>query len=280
MATNYTFSQVCEIINEGKNTEALIDIGRRYPLLMCAVSKVTAVAGDSFVELMGYLPDHLTANKVYNAMKAGANNDATSDDTDDDDAATTEKEAEEPKPAKKEKKAKESSDDAGEKSYESMSGKELWDILGKVGKRKDCKEKMGGCKKEQMVEYINKYGLGDATTEESEEPAEDTGSDDEAKENPYDGMTAMELFKECKKRGIKAAPKQKAKAYAELLLKDDAEKAASDDDAEEENAEDDGWGDDDAEEETPKKAVKAPKEKNVKAKKAAKEEDDDDDWEI
>ena len=279
MATNYTFSQVCEIINEGKNTEALIDIGRRYPLLMCAVSKVTAVAGDSFVELMGYLPDHLTANKVYNAMKAGANNDATSDDADDDDAASSEKEAEEPKAAKKEKKANESSNDAGEKSYESMSGKELWDILGKAGKRKDCKEKMGGCKKEQMVEYINKYGLGADPTEEAEEPAEEAEAE-EAKENPYDGMSAMELFKECKKRGIKAAPKQKAKAYVELLLKDDAEKAASDEDSEEENTESDGWDDDDAEEETPKKATKAPKEKNAKAKKAAKEEDDDDDWEI
>ena len=273
MATNYTFSQVCEIINEGKNTEALIDIGRRYPLLMCAVSKVTAVAGDSFVELMGYLPDHLTANKVYNAMKAGANNDATSDDTDDDDAATIEKEAEEPKPAKKEKKDKESSDDAGEKSYESMSGKELWDILGKAGKRKDCKEKMGGCKKEQMVEYINKYGLGADPTEEAEEPAKEAEAE-EAKENPYDGMTAMELFKECKKRGIKATPKKPAKFYADLLIKNDAEAAKSNED----EAEDD-WSEEADEPKTKDSGKKAGK-KSAKAAKKEETTDDDDDWEI
>ena len=276
MATNYTFSQVCEIINEGKNTEALIDIGRRYPLLMCAVSKVTAVAGDSFVELMSYLPDHLTANKVYTAMKSGANNDAASDDTDDDDTTATEKEAEEPKANKKA--TKESSNDAGEKDYKSMSGKELWELLGKADKRKDCKEKMGGTNKKQMVEYITKYGLGADPATEAEESAEEAEAEvEEAKENPYDGMSAMELFKECKKRGIKAEPKQKAKVYAMMLMKDDA--AAANDNAND-SGDDDGWGDDDAEEETPKKATKAPKEKNAKAKKAAKEEDDDDDWEI
>lgn len=283
MATNYTFSQVCAIINEGKNTEALIDIGRRYPLLMCAVSKVTAVAGDSFVELMNYLPDHLTANKVYNAMKAGVNSDISTEDTDDDASDADIKPTAEPKAAKKGKKViidaeKVPDDDSGEKSYESMSGKELWDILGKAGKRKDCKEKMGGCKKEQMVEYINKYGLGSEPAEEAED--EETEAEDTTT-NPYDGMTAPELFKECKNRGIKAAPKQKAKVYVDLLLKDDAAKADSDDDADEEATESDGWDDDDAgEEEAPKKG-KASKEKNAKAKKAAKEEDDDDDnWEI
>ena len=274
MATNYTFSQVCNIINEGKNTEALIDIGRRYPLLVCAVSKVTALAGDSFVELMSYLPDHLTANKVYTAMKADANTDIATEDTGDD--AT-----EEPKAPKKGKKViidaeKVPTDDTDEKDYKSMSGKELWDLLGKADKRKDCKEKMGGTNKKQMVEYITKYGLGDTTTEEAEN--EETEAE-ETTTNPYDGMTAPELFKECKNRGIKAAPKQKAKVYVDLLLKDDAAKAASDEDAEEETTENDGWDDDAGEEEAPKKG-KASKEKNAKAKKAAKEEDDDDDWEI
>ena len=62
--------------------------------------------------------------------------------------------------------------------------------------------------------------------EQDEEEAEDGGK--------YAGMNAMELFKECKKRGIKAAPKKPAKHYIELLEKDDAKSEADDD-------EDDDW---------------------------------------
>ena len=75
-------------------------------------------------------------------------------------------------------------------------------------------------------------------------------------------MTAMELFKECKKRGIKTEPKQKASVYIKLLEADDAKQNASAD-------EDDDWGDD--EDEKPSKPSK-------KTKKPV--EDDDDDWDI
>lgn len=51
----------------------------------------------------------------------------------------------------------------------------------------------------------------------------------------YDGMNAMELFKECKKRGIKAQPKKTAKFYKDLLEKNDAEGASDGED------EDDDW---------------------------------------
>ena len=96
--------------------------------------------------------------------------------------------------------------------------------------------------------------------------------------DPYAGKDAIELFKECKKRGIKAAAKKTAKFYANLLKKADEEAAAE---AEEAEADDD-WDDDDEEEEAP-----APK-KKATAKKAAKkaepedddDDDDDDDWDI
>lgn len=55
------------------------------------------------------------------------------------------------------------------------------------------------------------------------EPEPEADDDaDEAEGGKYDGMNAMQLFKECKKRGIKAAPKKPAKFYIELLEKDDA----------------------------------------------------------
>lgn len=99
--------------------------------------------------------------------------------------------------------------------------------------------------------------------ESEEETDEDTDSDD-----PYAGKSAMDLFKECKKRKIKAEPKKPAKFYAELLKKDDAAKSET------EETEDEDWGNDEEEKKPVKKAAKKP----VKAVK--KEEDDDEDWDI
>lgn len=63
--------------------------------------------------------------------------------------------------------------------------------------------------------------------------------DEKADGGKYDGMTAPELFKECKKRGIKAAPKKPAKFYVELLEKEDNAKADSvDSDFDDEDDED------------------------------------------
>ena len=58
---------------------------------------------------------------------------------------------------------------------------------------------------------------------------------DEPEGGKYDGMNAMELFKECKKRGIKAQPKKTAKFYKDLLEKNDAEGTSDGED------EDDDW---------------------------------------
>lgn len=67
-----------------------------------------------------------------------------------------------------------------------------------------------------------------AKAEPEPDPAESEGG-------KYDGMNAMELFKECKKRGIKAQPKKTAKFYKDLLEKNDAEGASNGED------EDDDW---------------------------------------
>lgn len=64
------------------------------------------------------------------------------------------------------------------------------------------------------------------------EPEPDTAEPEGGK---YDGMNAMELFKECKKRGIKAQPKKTAKFYKDLLEKNDAEGASDSD------SDDDDW---------------------------------------
>lgn len=249
MAKNYTFNEAVKIIAKGTDLEAITDIGRRYPVLAHKIAVVTAKAGEEFVDLMGYMPDYFTANKVNTAIKAGI----TESGSDDEDAEDTEAEAT----------TEDASEDATEATAqwdESMSAKQLWDILGKAGKRKLAKS----TKKADLVEAC-KQAFGAAT-----------------EANPYEGKSAMELFKECKARKIKAAPKKPAKFYADMLIKDDAAKAEA---TEAESEEDDDWGDEEAE--APKKEDKkaAPKAsakggKAKAAKKAEAESEDDEDWDI
>lgn len=240
MAKNYTFNEAVKIIAKGTDLEAITDIGRRYPVLAHKIAVVAAKAGEEFVDLMGYMPDYLTANKVNTAIKAGI----TESGSDDEDAEAA-------------------TEDAGEDVTEvtvqwdeSMSAKQLWDILGKAGKRKLAKS----TKKADLVEAC-KQAFGAAVETEADGDATEA--------NPYEGKSAMELFKECKARKIKAAPKKPAKFYADLLIKDDAAKA--------ESAEDDSWGDEeaDASKEKKSKSNKAKADKKVEA-----EPDNDDDWDI
>lgn len=260
MAKNYTFNEAVKIIAKGTDLEAITDIGRRYPVLAHKIAVVTAKAGEEFVDLMGYMPDYLTANKVNTAIKAGIAESGSDEDAEDTEAeATTED-------------AGEDATEATAQWDESMSAKQLWDILGKAGKRKLAKS----TKKADLVEAC-KQAFGAATEAE----AEDTEAEDDATEaNPYEGKSAMELFKECKARKIKAAPKKPAKFYADLLLKDDAAKA----EATEAESEDDDWSDEEAE--APKKEDKKAASKasakggKAKAAKAEAKAEDDEDWDI
>lgn len=258
MAKNYTFNEVVKIIAKGTDLEAITDIGRRYPVLAHKIAVVTAKAGEEFVDLMGYMPDYLTANKVNTAIKAGITESGSDEGAEDTDAeATTED-------------AGEDATEATAQWDESMSAKQLWDILGKAGKRKLAKS----TKKADLIEAC-KQAFGADTEVEAE--------DDATEANPYEGKSAMELFKECKARKIKAAPKKPAKFYADLLIKDDAAKAEA---TEAESEEDDDWGDEEAE--APKKEDKkaAPKasakggKAKASAKKAEAESEDDEDWDI
>lgn len=252
MAKNYTFSEAVEIIAKGTDFEAIAEIGKRFPILAHKVATVVAKAGESFVDLMGYMPEHLTANKVNTVIKNSLGDVTESDEDADEDASV--------KPAKKE-----AANDAAEAGdYESMSGKELVKLLRKAGKGSLITSK----KKADLIELCNKE-LGKSTA------ADDVEESDETEENPYKGKTAQELFKECKRRGLKAEAKKPVKFYADLLAKDDAKVEDTDADA-------DDW--DEEEEEAPKAekktAKKAEKKSEKKAAKKAEVDDDDDDWDI
>lgn len=258
MAKNYTFNEAVKIIAKGTDLEAITDIGRRYPVLAHKIAVVTAKAGEEFVDLMGYMPDYLTANKVNTAIKAGI----TESGSDDEDAEDTEAEA--------------TTEDAGEDAtevnddYDSMSANEIWKLMCERGLDKTVKSK----KKGDRIAALREYDKNGGNT--------DSDSEDVEPENVYEGKSAMELFKECKARKIKVVPKKPAKFYADLLIKDDAAKAEAN---EAESEEDDDWGDEEAEapKKEDKKAVPKASAKGGKAKaanKAEAETEDDDDWDI
>lgn len=258
MAKNYTFNEAVKIIAKGTDLEAITDIGRRYPVLAHKVAVIAAKAGEEFVDLMGYMPDYLTANKVNTAIKAGI----TESGSDDEDAEDTEAET--------------TTEDAGEDAtevnddYDSMSANEIWKLMCERGLDKTVKSK----KKGDRIAALREYDKNGGNT--------DSDSEDVEPENAYEGKSAMELFKECKARKIKVAPKKPAKFYADLLIKDDAAKAEA---TEAESEEDDDWGDEEAEtpkkedkKATPKESAKGGKAKAIK--KAEAESEDDEDWDI
>lgn len=258
MAKNYTYKEAVAIIAEGKDLEAITDLGRRFPVLVQKTTVVATRAGEDFVELMSFMPEYLTANKVNRGIR-----DALAEIEESDNDEEENDDVEETKTTKSEAKTKvEETDEDEEVDYNKMTAKELWDILGEAGKRNTAKSK----KKADLVAAVEAMN--------SVDEAEEDDVDEEETDNPYEGKSAMDLFKECKKRGIKAAAKKQAKFYIDLLLKADAE---------DEDAEDEEEGDDwDAEEETPKKkpAAGAKAKKEVVEEEDEEEDDEDDDWDI
>lgn len=286
MARNYSFSEAVEILTHHADLEACADIGKRYPLFAQMVTKVGTKAGEDFVELASYIPEHISANKVNSAIKRMLE---AAEDADDEDADEEEEAPKKAKKATKEqvkktgkagrpKKVEEDieDDDEEESDYDTMNNKQMYDLLGKMGKRKDCKAKFGDLSHDSMLKYLKKYG--DAAAAEDDEDVED---DEEESATDYSGMKAMELYKLCKQRKIKAEAKKPAKYYIDLLKKADA-------DADEEDADDEDWGDEeDEEEEAPKKSAKKSEKKKAGRPKKSEpepeeddEDDDDDEWDI
>lgn len=248
MAQNWNVKQAYAAIKNGEK-DSMIDIGRRFPLAMAALIRIGE--SDAIENLFNTFPDHLTMRKIENALREGVKVDDSDNEVEEEVTAT----------------------ETEEIDYENMTGRKLYELLRDKGLYKDCVKKMGNGKKQQMIDYIKKYGL-DGGSEEAEVEEET----EEEKLEGYEAMSAMELFKECKKRGIKIKPRQKATVYVEALKKDDAAKAES------ETEEEESWEEEDQEEKKPaKKPVAKPKataKKPAPKKADPEEEDDDDDWNI
>ena len=230
MAKNWTAYEAAKEIIEGKNKENICEIGSRYPML----TREVAVAGDKILVILKALPK-VTARVLETGLKDGVE--------------MNESETEE------ETKESETEDVKDEDfDYTDMTAANLYKMCCARGISSKCKSR----KKDALIELLEKFDRGELDEEEpkketkkakatskkqakKEEPVEDENDDwdteDDEEKDPYEGKTAMELFKMCKERGIKAKTKMKADAYVKLLKADDAESEAE----EAKDDEDDDW---------------------------------------
>ena len=242
---NWTIKEAINVINAGTDEAAIKELAKHFPMFFLAVAK------NDMVALANAMGDKFTVRKLDFGSTPAA------DDNDTDEAETETGSDEAATPA--------------DVDLNSMSTKQLMKLCDERG----IKVPHYGKNKQFYLDALNAAGSTPAADEADEDEDATEG------ENPYEGKSAMELFKECKKRGIKAAAKKPAKYYVDLLLKADAETG---DEAEEE----DDWGDDEAEAEAPKAPKKSAGKGGAKKsapKKAAKaepeaDEDDGDDWDI
>lgn len=240
MAKNYSITEMVDVLVEGKDLEAIAEMGKRFPVLTYKITKVTSKAAEEFADLAKYL-DFVSANRVTKLIKGD------SESVDEDEIVESEVDA-----------------DAEDEAEDEPEKKEMT----KAEKAKARREARKAKKAKEAAEA--------AEADESDEDGDG--------EKDYSEMTAIELFKECKKRKIKAAvPKKPQAFYIDLLKKDDAKKAKA---VAAESEDEDEW---DAEEEPEKpvaKKARRPKATVKKAKAPAPEveaeddEDEDDDWDI
>lgn len=256
MAKNWTMAEAAKAV-KNNDMVAIADLGKRFPLMMNLLTRGIAGDGDAVAELFEAIPEYLTANKVNAAIK----NVVGDGDIEDED----EEAVEEPKnkPAKKAAKDVDNEDDeevADADDYESMTCSELVALCKERGVWSKLKDK----KKSYMIAGLR---AADANGDEVEDDVEDEDGDE------YSEMSPQELFKECKKRGLKPEMKKPAKYYIEMLKKDDA---AADED------EDEDWEDEEEDEKPAKPAKKADKKPVKKAakKEVEEDEDEDEDWDI
>ena len=225
MAKNWTAYEAAVEIVKGTNKTNVCEIGSRFPML----TREVAVAGDKILVILKALPK-VTARVLETGLKESGTAVVEEATEDTEDEAVEEEET------------------AGEDDYSSMTAVELYKMCCKRGLSGKCKSR----KKDALIAVLEKADAGEDEAEEKpvkktakkaaskkkaepvEEDDEDDWGDDEEEEekDPYAGKSAMELFKMCKERGIKAKPKMKADAYVKLLK-------AADEEPEGEEAEDD-----------------------------------------
>ena len=179
--------------------DAINDIAKKYPVPFAKISAAVALAPDAMADVAELIGDATTGTKMNNMAKAvwGAEGASGADEAEDATEDTAEVEKPAPKRRGRPRKAAAATEEA-EKPAPKRRGRPA--------------------KKQPEPEPV--------------EEVEDEGADEE---NPYAGMTAPQLYKECKERGLTVKPRQKAQVYVDRLIEND--NAVSDDD----NDDEDDW---------------------------------------
>ena len=217
---NYTLKEAVEIIAEGKDLEAIADLGKRFPILSIKIARLTAKAEKEIVDLMQYMPEYLTIKKVNNAVKTVNDSKAETED------AT----------------------EAENKPVEEETAKEVEEPEEKENKIVEPKKR--GRTPNAKVKAVP---VEDPKAEDEDE-ADEEPTEAEETANNYEGKKAIDLFKLCKSRGLKVTTKQSAKYYIDVLKKDDEAKAKAE--AKKAEVEDDDDDDDWDIEDEPKEVKK------------------------
>lgn len=262
MAKNWTMAEAANVIaTNGINNEDVMDFGRRFPVTTNLITAALAGDKEAIKMLLLAIPAYVTMGKMEKNFKE-ATDDFDGEDADVEDTDADDEEAE--------------ATEDGEKDYSAMNNKQLKAELRKAGfKSADIK----GKNKAAMLAMLNGAApVAEDADEDEEDEAEESAVD-------YSKMSARELYKICKSKGIDVEQKKPAKYYI------DAINAAEADDEEEDGA--DEWEDEEtAPVNKPAKATKPAKApaknektekpaKNAKAAKPAKAaKSEDEEWDI
>lgn len=246
---NWTIKDAVATIQNGKDTEAIKEIAKHFPVFFMAVAK------NDLGALAAMMTDKMTVRRLA--------------EVDDADATDADDEIE----ANDEETTVEAEDAEDGEDLNSMSTKQLIALCTKRGIKVP---KYG----KNKAFYLAALQGGSAEADDADDDAE------EAEADPYAGKNALQLYSICKQRGLKMEPRQKASVYLEALKKADAkaEEAADEDDGDWNDEEEEAPKKPAKKEKAEKKSAPAKK----SAKKAEPEEDedtdssadDDDDWEI
>lgn len=247
MAINWTAAEAVKVLREGKDKDAIVDIGKRFPLFAIA-----AQSEKGLLDMILSLPENMSARKLNGLLDENfAGIKVESDD---------EVEVEE-KPAKKVPAKKEKAEDAEATDYDAISVRNLMAMLKERGI-----PYQKGWKKAEIIEALV-----------ADDNAKDVKDDEEEEETKYDAMSLKELVALARERKIKLVKGMKKPDIVKLLVEADEADEEDDFDFDEEEEEE--------EVKPAKKAKKAKKTPAKKAKPADDEdededEDDDDDWDI
>ena len=59
MAKNYSLTEAAQIIVENEDAAALVELGKRYPLLVSKLTRIAVKAGEELNDLMVFMPESL-----------------------------------------------------------------------------------------------------------------------------------------------------------------------------------------------------------------------------